>query len=667
MSSSSENDQDSALGSGESSTNNDGIEIHTSVDEEQQHAEEPPDENDGLLSRSIQSEYSRVNVLFSPRLRAVFFWSLVGSAVLVAVFLLIIRFDLYHEASPRYLPGDIYCTGPILHAVQTMNISLDSKDFVDRPMKASPDEVMKAFKTWPNVTNSVVTLIKFIDTYFDPPGSDLSPIVPSDFQDRPPRLYQAIPNETLRDWAMEIHALWKLLGRVPKWEEYPSRHSFLPTQHYLVVPGGRFRESYYWDTYWIVEGLLASEMYTTARGVVQNLLDFVELYGYVPNGGRIYYLTRSQPPMLSDMVQSLDAYEHDLDFLESATRTLDKEYQYWMQQHAVNIQTDGKTHYTLNRYISQATQPRPESYLEDLQTSRKARRPIYGEIIAACESGWDFSSRWLKDSQHLETVWTSNVIPVDLNVSLLFFCVVVSRCPASAKISHCLVFSTCSDYLFFATNNDNSRQSILHRMEKNMIHFHTLLENPEKVDMYEKAAQDRLEAIHRILWDESTSMWRDYWIDSGTLSPVVSASNYFPLWSESIGSQSNITLLKNILDSLRHSGLVQMGGVLTTSKVTGQQWDKPNAWPPIQDILIEGLMKQNITKNYGERLLQAWVHTNWIAYQSNGHFMLEKYNALHPGITGKGGEYLPQVGFGWTNGVLLKLLSKHASLLNDMK
>jgi len=73
----------------------------------------------------------------------------------------------------------------------------------------------------------------------------------------------------------------------------------------VVIPGGRFRESYYWDSYWIVLGLLACDMKETARGLVQNLLDDVANFGFVPNGGRIYYLNRSQPPLLSEMVVTL--------------------------------------------------------------------------------------------------------------------------------------------------------------------------------------------------------------------------------------------------------------------------------------------------------------------------------------------------------------------------
>merc|ERR1719199_334120 len=77
----------------------------------------------------------------------------------------------------------------------------------------------------------------------------------------------------------------------------------------VVVPGGRFNESYYWDTYWIIEGLVRSGRSSLARGMVENFATLIRQYGFVPNGTRIYYLTRSQPPMLTEMILSILATE----------------------------------------------------------------------------------------------------------------------------------------------------------------------------------------------------------------------------------------------------------------------------------------------------------------------------------------------------------------------
>lgn len=108
--------------------------------------------------------------------------------------------------------------------------------------------------------------------------------------------------------------------------------------------------------------LLVCGMKESAQRIILNSLHFIEAFGIVPNGARVYYLDRSQPPLLSEMV--LEYYEatKDNSFLAKVLPSLDKEYQFWMTKRAVAIQIgDGKT-YTLNQYNAQTSQPRPESF-----------------------------------------------------------------------------------------------------------------------------------------------------------------------------------------------------------------------------------------------------------------------------------------------------------------
>ena len=74
------------------------------------------------------------------------------------------------------------------------------------------------------------------------------------------------------------------------------------------------------------------------------------------------------------------------------------------------------------------------------------------------------------------------------------------------------------------------------------------------------------------------------------------------------------------------------------------------------------LFMYTITSMYALTYMKAdvsetWIATCFAAYQSTG-FMYEKYNAFVFGVGGGGGEYVPQVGFGWSNGVVLYLLDK---------
>ena len=81
-----------------------------------------------------------------------------------------------------------------------------------------------------------------------------------------------------------------------------DRSSLVHLPHGFIVPGGRFREMYYWDTYWTVLGLLVSQMHQTVAGILLNFAHLIQKYGWVPNGNRIYYTARSQPPLFIPMV-----------------------------------------------------------------------------------------------------------------------------------------------------------------------------------------------------------------------------------------------------------------------------------------------------------------------------------------------------------------------------
>uniref|UniRef100_K3WZ98 Trehalase n=1 Tax=Globisporangium ultimum (strain ATCC 200006 / CBS 805.95 / DAOM BR144) TaxID=431595 RepID=K3WZ98_GLOUD len=573
---------------------------------------------------------------------------------------------------------DIYCRGPILHAVQMANVYSDSKHFVDMPIKtnSSPFDIimdfqqrklaMTEFQPDDHTFTHDVMLRHFIEDHFDPPGTDLSPITPFDYQEHQiPPMIADIQDPGLREWAVSLHHLWRTLGRVPNTQvrsSYLHAKAFADPrlrrpQNILIVPGGRFRESYYWDSYWIVQGLIVSDMRFTARGIVNNLLEYVAEFGFVPNGGRIYYLTRSQPPMLSDMVKLVARtgknneaeVEYDEEYLKAAVPVLEKEYRFWMQLgpsgHAVEIVKpsrgeDGVTRnvtHVLNRYTSSANHPRPESYREDVvvaaaiyghtvgmdagnAASTESKDMYYNDVIAAAESGWDFSSRWFRQEADMKTMFTSAVIPVDLN-------------------------------------------AIMYRMERNLMRFHEYLGNSDRVQYFRSAAERRLEAMDEILWSEEFHSWKDFNMETMAHSRVISVSDFTPLWAKAF-DPNDTKRLQAVIQALQDSGLLQIGGIQTTNTFTGQQWDAPNAWPPEQDIVMEGLLAVNTQESHelARELMRNWVRTSFTAWKQTG-LMFEKYNATEVGGLGVGGEYFPQFGFGWTNGVILKFLTIHQNLL----
>ncbi len=117
------------------------------------------------------------------------------------------------------------------------------------------------------------------------------------------------------------------------------------------MAGGRFREPYYWDSFWIVEGLLRTggHFIEISKNTIENFLDFVDTIGFVPNGARKYYLNRSQPPLLSQMVRVYIEHTGDTSILDRAIPLLIKEHEFFTTNRSVSVTApDGKT-YQLNR------------------------------------------------------------------------------------------------------------------------------------------------------------------------------------------------------------------------------------------------------------------------------------------------------------------------------
>jgi alpha,alpha-trehalase len=391
----------------------------------------------------------------------------------------------------------VYCEGDVLHYVQISGVYNDSKTFVDMPMKVDPEEVISAFG---NISDPLDTesIRGFLATYFDEAGSDLDSWVPTDLQESPSFLDE-INSKKYRQWASDLNQLWLVLGRQVNESAalYPQRTSFVPRRYPMVVPGGRFRESYYWDSWWIVRGLLVCEMPLTAKYVILNLLDDLQNFGFVPNGGRIYYLDRSQPPLLSEMVVSWLDYmgwssPNSTELLKSAYPLLQQEYDWWMSEengHYLQM-TDpsdpsSSQLYPLNVYHSNGTTPRPESYLADLETAgveiasvewesiSPSQADLYRNIRTGAETGWDFSSRWFHPlavpatspavyQYNLSAIDATHIVPVDLN-------------------------------------------SFMYRFELNLASIARHNGNETEADAYVSAAEARKAGVNRLLWNESTS------------------------------------------------------------------------------------------------------------------------------------------------------------------
>lgn len=498
-------------------------------------------------------------------------------------------------------PSQIY--GELFRRVQTERLFPDSKTFADAVARREPREIVRDYEATRNQPDFV--LREFVDANFIIPGAVTGG-------------YETPAGAELRE---HIDRLWAVLTREP--DESRGADSELPLSTRYVVPGGRFREMYYWDSYFTMLGLQVSGRHDLVADMVENFAGLIDRYGHIPNGTRTYYLSRSQPPFFAAMVR-LQADHEGRDALLRRLPQLEREHAFWMA--GANVLSPGQAHRRvvrlpdgtlLNRYWDDLDIPRDEAYLEDIETAKHSGRPaveVYRELRAAAESGWDFSSRWLEDGKTLATIRTTDFLPVDLNSLLYHLELTIAQACEIARRADC-------------TRRMNS------------------------------AAMVRGEAMLRLLWDEELGAFFDYDRRHARRSSRLTAATAYPLF---VGLATRRQAAR-VADTIGQS-LLSPHGLGTTTVDTGQQWDAPNGWAPLQWIAIEGL------RRYGEKELASKIASGWVAenariYCRSGK-LVEKYNVRDAGA-GAGGEYPVQDGFGWTNAVLIKLLAVYPQLASD--
>jgi len=511
------------------------------------------------------------------------------------------------RACPGATPSAAYPEPPqvlfkdLFVAVQTAALYPDSKSFADAIPEGSPTDILRQYHA--ERPDSPAALRRFIEAHFSlPPRISPTPVLPG---------REAI--------VTHIDRLWDVLSRSTP--SVPPHSSLLPLPQPYVVPGGRFREIYYWDSYFSMLGLNESGRHDLVAAMVADFAYLIDSYGHVPNGTRSYYLSRSQPPLFFEMLGLLPDDEHGRgDGAEAFSRylpQLKREYAFWMQGGAglrpgsahrrVVAMPDGSI---LNRYWDDRDTARDESYREDVALAHASARPaseVFRDIRATAESGWDFSSRWFADARTRATVDTTAIVPIDLN-SLLFGLENAIRlgCQRHADAACAREFAA--------------------------------------------RAAARHAAIDRYLWDAAAGYYVDYRWTQRRAVRRLSAATLYPLFV-ALASESQAAAVASRVSR----DLLKVGGIVTTRLDTGEQWDAPNGWAPIQWIAIDGLRHYDHA-SLAEAIACRWMVNVQDAYRRSGK-LVEKYDVTTIGSGGGGGEYPLQDGFGWTNGVMRKLIA----------
>ncbi|KAF5319912.1 hypothetical protein D9611_011052 [Ephemerocybe angulata] len=628
--------------------------------------------------------------------------------------------------------SEIFCAGELLQTVNIAHLYPDDKTFADKPTTKSAQEVLNAFR---NISSGTTygQVVEFLQEDFTGEGQELEPLTLANLNPEPAFL-KNVTNPVVKGFAQAVHGIWTQLIRGTNSTSLCSgskcESSLIPLNHTFVVPGGRFREQYYWDSFWIVEGLLESELYDIANATLQNFMDELNTFGFIPNGGRIYYLNRSQPPLFIQMLSRYVAATGDRSILTRALPLAEKELTWWDTNRSVSVKSPftNQTHKVYHYSVTNSA-PRPESYLTDYTTANDpalptlndtAKAALYAELASGAESGWDYTTRWFShqaDGASLRDLNVRNTIAVDLN-SILY-------------ASHIALRD-------LYNNTNPSRQSA-----------HTT------------AANALREAILDLNWDSAKLAFYDFNLASNSRNDIFTAAAFYPYWSgiypkevlaskeSAFGAFSSIHLVMN-----RYNGTFP-----ATFIETHLQWDAPNAWPPHQYIALQALrhlpanvssgalptrpegkstfallpagqlgleeaklpgqpltadrnattsgpdadvsllsgsvfnggnastteegwaaaLGRQLANRYYASTLCSWhasggsipdilprlsdAELNVTQSTSSFGHMFEKFSNLDIDSAGRGGEYVVQAGFGWTNGVLLWVASNYGNVL----
>lgn len=358
-----------------------------------------------------------------------------------------------------------------------------------------------------------------------------------------------------------------------------------------------FEEMYYWDSYFIAQGLFGTSRERFAIYILENMLNMFQRFDLVPNSSRFYMTGRSQPPFLTSLI--MDIYERAnspvpqvSDFVSVSQAVKNN----WLKSRMDIAKDEYRTVWLGTK------QPHWRLVFDGL--SRYYQIDVLHDL-AETESGWDMNPRFYRRCL--------SFIPIDLN-------------------------------------------ALLYKYETDFEKAATIVGDLEEAQEWKERAEERKQQINKYLWDEDKGFFFDYDFENRKLGGIWSLAGFYPMWAKLASKDQAHRLVKN-LEKFEHiGGLVTCppNQDIGRSIVPPMQWDYPNGWAPLHWIVIEGL------KNYGyteeaERIARSWVNTNLLQFQKQGVF-LEKYNVVEPLEKPREGVYPTQIGFGWTNAIFYRLV-----------
>ena len=420
---------------------------------------------------------------------------------------------------------------------------------------------------------------------------------------------------------------------------------YLPNPY--VVPGGRFNEMYGWDSYFILLGLLQDGRIDLAKGIVENFFFEIENYGAILNANRTYFLTRSQPPLLSSMIAAIYASTHDEVWLARAYTFAARDHELWTRAPHLAGNTG------LARYFDIGQGPVPEmaddsAYYPDVLRWLLSHPDVKTDYLIASHAQPD-----AKEAESLaqtscdvrQSTVCAEAYVDGYRLSAAFY-----RGDRAMRESG---FDTSFRFGPFSGSTDEYApvclNSLLYEYERDLAEFASILHRSLERAGWQQSAAARKLAIDRYLWQPETGLYFDFNFKSRKRSSYAYLSTFYPLWA-GLASRQQAVQVQRHLSLFEHKG-----GLAMSDQDTGTQWDFPYGWAPTQWFAVDGLASYGFTAD-ADRISNAFISTVDENFVRDGTIR-EKYNVVSgSSLTGVATGYKANViGFGWTNGVYVSM------------
>jgi alpha,alpha-trehalase len=403
---------------------------------------------------------------------------------------------------------------------------------------------------------------------------------------------------------------------------------YLPQPY--VVPGGRFNEMYGWDSFFIQIGLLRDGEIDLARNMASNFLYEILWYGKILNANRTYYLTRSQPPFLTQVLLGVYRRTHNREWLERALPEIEKCYRFWTTEPHLTPETG------LSRYFDLGDGPAPEVLSSEKDAVGRTHYDLVKQYFRTHKID-DYNVREYYDAR------------LDILTALFY------KGDRSMRESG---FDPSDRFGKFNVDiihyNPVCLNSLLYLMEQQTAEIQRILRRPAEATKWEQRATARAARINRLLWDPQSGLYFDYEFVRHRLRRYPFATTFYPLWAGIASREQAAAVFRNV------PLFEKPGGLQTSTNVSGNQWDAPFAWAPLQMIAVDGLRRYGYAAE-ADRISREFLSMVIEQYRRRGT-IVEKYDAVRRSVDVsrdiRFGYSSNEAGFGWTNGVFTKLLDE---------